>query len=233
MVLYKGYEMSLTQQLFPNELVVLEILARLLLAVIIGFAIGFERKMRFKEAGVRTHTIVCIGSCLYMLISMYAFNGADTSRVAAQIVSGIGFLGAGMIFYHKEMIHGLTTAAGIWATAAIGMAAGAGWYVISIVATLLIILIQCIMHMNFKVFHSHHFVKVNIVFKDNSGEISEKIKKLFAVERFNRINAKKDGEDVIYNAVISTDKVLSASEIHKVLTEHDSIISIARQDDDF
>jgi len=224
---------NISQTLFPENLLILEILTRLLLAVVIGFAIGFERKMRFKEAGIRTHTIVCIGSCLYMLISMYAFNGADTSRVAAQIVSGIGFLGAGMIFYHKEMIHGLTTAAGIWATAAIGMAAGAGWYVISIVATALIILIQCIMHMNFKVFHSHRFVKVNIVFKDADGVISEKIKELFDIERFNKISAKKDGEDIVYSAVISTDKIISATEIHKVLTENSAIISIARQDDDF
>lgn len=224
---------KISQTLFTEDLLILEVVLRLLLAVVIGFAIGFERKMRFKEAGVRTHTIVSIGSCLYMLISMYAFNGADTSRVAAQIVSGIGFLGAGMIFYHKEMIHGLTTAAGIWATAAIGMAAGAGWYIVSIIATVLIILIQCIMHMNFKLFHSHHFVKVNVVFKDNEGEISEKIKDLFCVQRFNKISAKKDGKDVVYSAVISTDKVISATEIHKFLTENSAIMSIARQDDDF
>ena len=81
---------------------ILTISLRLLLSLVLGFAIGFERKMRFKEAGIRTHTIVCMASCLYMLISMYAFQSADTSRVAAQIVSGIGFIGAGMIFYHKD-----------------------------------------------------------------------------------------------------------------------------------
>lgn len=224
---------NISQNFFTEDLLILEVLLRLLLAVVIGFAIGFERKMRFKEAGIRTHTIVSIGSCLYMLISIYAFDGADKARVAAQIVSGIGFLGAGMIFYHKEMIHGLTTAAGIWATAAIGMACGAGWYIVSIIATILIIAIQCIMHMNFKVFHSHHFVKVNIVFKDDVGEVSEKIKDLFGVERFNKISAKKDGDQIIYNAVISTDKIISASEIHKVLIDNSSILSIARQDDDF
>ena len=218
---------------FPENLIILDIFLRLILALLIGFAIGFERKMRFKEAGVRTHTIVCIGSCLYMLISMFAFDGADKARVAAQIVSGIGFLGAGMIFYHKEMVHGLTTAAGIWTTAAIGMAAGAGWYVISVVATLLIILIQCIMHTNFKVFHSHHFVKVNIVFYDASGDQHEKIKEFFAIEKFSKISAKKDGDSIIYTAVISTDKVISATEIRNLLEENPEIISIARQDDDF
>ena len=224
---------NISQTIFSKDLIILELLLRLLLAVVIGFVIGFERKLRFKEAGIRTHTIVSIGSCLYMLISMYAFDGADKARVAAQIVSGIGFLGAGMIFYHKEMIHGLTTAAGIWATAAIGMACGAGWYIVSIIATVLIILIQCIMHMNFKVFHSRHFVKVNIVFKDEVGQVGDMIKELFGVERFNKISAKKDGNEIIYNAVISTDKIISANEIHKVLISNPSILSIARQDDDF
>lgn len=221
------------QQIFSDDLIILELVLRLFLALIIGFAIGFERKMRFKEAGIRTHTIVSIGSCLYMIISMFAFEGADTSRVAAQIVSGIGFLGAGMIFYHKEMVHGLTTAAGIWATAAIGMAAGAGWYILSIVATVLIILLQCVMHTNFKVFHAHHFVKVNLVYKDQSGNVTEQIKKTFHVERFTKISAKKDGEGITFSAVLSMDKILSAMEIQKLLTENPSIISIARQDDDF
>ncbi len=212
---------------------ILKISLRLLLALTLGFAIGFERKMRFKEAGIRTHTIVCLGSCLYMLISMYAFKGADTSRVAAQIVSGIGFIGAGMIFYHKEVVHGLTTAAGIWATAAIGMSVGAGWWAVSLIATFLIIFIQCIMHLNFKVFHSRKFVKVNIVYKDKDGAIAEKVKELFSVERFNKISAKKEGNDVVYSVIISTDRVISAQEIHNVLLDNPQIITIARQDDDF
>jgi len=206
---------------------------RLVVALILGFAIGYERKMRFKEAGIRTHTIVCLGACLYMLISVFAFKGADTSRVAAQIVSGIGFIGAGMIFYHKEMVHGLTTAAGIWATAAIGMTVGAGWYLISLIATILIILVQCIMHLNVKVFHSHRFVKINVIFIDEQGMVSERIKEMFNVERFNRISAKRDNGVLTYSVVISTDKIKSESEIHKLLIDNKEIISIVRQDDDF
>ncbi|MBE7083784.1 MAG: MgtC/SapB family protein [Clostridiales bacterium] len=98
----------------------------MVLSLLLGFAIGFERKLRFKEAGIRTHTIVCVGACLFTLVSVFGFSSADSSRVAAQVVSGIGFIGAGMIFYHKEVVRGLTTAAGIWATAAIGMSVGAG-----------------------------------------------------------------------------------------------------------
>ena len=137
------------------------------------------------------------------------------------------------IFYHKETVHGLTTAAGMWATAAIGMATGCRWYLISILATILIILIQCIMHMNFKVFHAHHFVKVNVVYTENGKDTGEKIREIFGVKRFTKINAKKDGEDIVYSVVISTDKIVSASDIHKIIIENDNIISIARQDDDF
>ena len=115
-------EISRMDKLY-NELWILVDLA---LAAVLGFLIGFERKIRYKEAGVRTHTIVCIGSALMMAVSKYAFGGqtADAARVAAQIVSGVGFLGAGMIVYRQHNVHGLTTAAGVWATAGIGMACG-------------------------------------------------------------------------------------------------------------
>ena len=229
--------MGLKQQIFPAELQILELVFCMLLALIFGFAIGFERKMRFKEAGIRTHTIVCLGSCIYMLISIYAFplvgEKADAARVAAQIVPGIGFIGAGIIFYRKKVVHGLTTAAGIWVTAAVGMATGAGWYVLSLIATVFIILIQCIMHTRLKFFHSHHFVQVNVVFKDNDGTESEKIREFFGVERFKEISVKKDGENVIYSVIISTDKEVTAEQIHTALKESESIISINRQDDDF
>ena len=123
-------------------------LINILVAVILGFAIGYERKLRFKEAGIRTHTIVCAGSALMMVVSKYAFGEqeADASRVAAQIVSGIGFLGAGIIMFRGQKMHGLTTAAGIWATAGVGMAAGAGMYIVAIGSAIVIISVQCICH---------------------------------------------------------------------------------------
>jgi putative Mg2+ transporter-C (MgtC) family protein len=110
----------------------------LLLSILLGFAIGFERKLRFKEAGIRTHTIVCFGAALMMLISKYAFGSeADSARVAAQIVSGIGFIGAGAIMVDRKFVHGLTTAAGIWVAAGIGMATAAGLYGLAIATTVL------------------------------------------------------------------------------------------------
>ena len=114
---------------------------RLLLASFLGALIGAERDFRGKAAGMRTYLLVALGSALMMLISKYAFvdDGGDPNRIAAQIVTGIGFIGAGAIMFDKHAVHGLTTAAGIWVVAGIGMAAAAGMYIISIAATILTI----------------------------------------------------------------------------------------------
>ena len=112
-------------EMFKGTVIVeqLWMLPDLLLSVLLGFLIGLERKFRFKEAGIRTHTIVSFGAALMMVISKHAFGSdADSARVAAQIVSGVGFLGAGMIVYKQHEVKGLTTAAGVWATAGVGMA---------------------------------------------------------------------------------------------------------------
>lgn len=206
---------------------------QMLLTLILGFAIGFERKMRFKEAGVRTHTIVCVGACIYMLVSKYGFEGADTARVAAQIVSGIGFIGAGMIFYHKQVVHGLTTAAGIWATAAIGMAVGSGLFIIAIISTVIIITIQCVMHLNVKIFHSRHYLRLNILFTCKGQGEREKVKELFNVKRFTKINAKKDGEDILYSVTVTMDKAFTDDDIYGALNENSFIKSITREDEEF
>ena len=127
----------------------LELIVRLIVASVCGYIIGFERNTHKKEAGIRTHIIVAIASCLMMEISKYGFadiGDFDGARLAAQVVSGIGFLGAGMIFVQKNSVKGLTTAAGRWATSGIGMAIGGGMYFIGIVTTLLIMLLQILFH---------------------------------------------------------------------------------------
>ena len=103
---------------------------RLVVAMVLGGIIGLERDYRAKDAGFRTHFLVAVGSALFTLLSMYGFSDGvrDTSRVAAQVVSGIGFLGAGLIVFQKNVVRGLTTAAGLWVTAAVGMACGTGQY---------------------------------------------------------------------------------------------------------
>ena len=117
------------------------------MAGLLGGAIGFEREFRAKEAGVRTHFIVALGSALFMIISQYAFTGQfDHSRVAAQVVSGIGFIGAGVIIFQKNVVRGITTAAGLWVAAAIGLACGAGMYSVAIAAVVFTIVCLETMH---------------------------------------------------------------------------------------
>jgi len=108
------------------------------LAAILSALIGLERERRAKDAGLRTHMLVGVGACLFTSLSYYAFPEADTSRVASNVVTGVGFLGAGMIWKGKSGVHDLTTAAGIWVTAAIGMAVGTGAWFIAIFATVMI-----------------------------------------------------------------------------------------------
>jgi putative Mg2+ transporter-C (MgtC) family protein len=117
----------------------LEMILRFLLAVALGAGIGYQRERAGKTAGLRTHILVSSGAALFTLVSIYGFSGTavDISRVAAAVVVGVGFIGAGVIFQgrHEEEVAGLTTAATIWVTAGIGLAAGAGMYLVSVIAT--------------------------------------------------------------------------------------------------
>ena len=128
----------------------LDFLLRIFCAAILGGIIGLEREYRAKEAGFRTHFLVALGSALFMIVSAYGFSDAmnnelqrwDVSRVAAQVVSGIGFIGAGTIIFRKaeNIVSGLTTAAGLWVTAAMGLACGGGMYVLAIGSTIMVLL---------------------------------------------------------------------------------------------
>jgi putative Mg2+ transporter-C (MgtC) family protein len=121
----------------------LEMVLRFLLAVGLGAGIGYQRERAGKTAGLRTHMLVSSGAAIFTLISIYGFSGTavDISRVAAGVVVGVGFIGAGVIFRgrQEEEVAGLTTAATIWVTAAIGLAAGTGLYVVSVIATAVIV----------------------------------------------------------------------------------------------
>lgn len=133
----------------------LEFFIRIVLAAILGALVGVERSKRQKEAGVRTHCIIACTSALFMILSKYAFvdlvgvaglRGADPARIAAQVVSGISFLGAGVIFKNGNSIRGLTTAAGMWGTAAVGMAIGAGMYWVGLIEAAVLVGIQIVLH---------------------------------------------------------------------------------------
>jgi putative Mg2+ transporter-C (MgtC) family protein len=120
----------------------LELTARLVAALLLGGVIGWERELQRMPAGFRTHALVSLGSAIFTVISAYAFTGpgSDPTRIAAQIVSGIGFLGGGAILHYGGTVRGLTTAASLWSVAAVGMAAGAGLYVVAAISAVLVII---------------------------------------------------------------------------------------------
>jgi putative Mg2+ transporter-C (MgtC) family protein len=125
----------------------IELGLRLTVGLLLGAAIGFERELHRQPAGFRTHSLVALGAALFTIISAYGFVGAnvDPTRIAAQVVSGIGFIGAGTILQHRGNIRGLTTAASLWAVAAIGTAAGAGMLVMAVVGTVLILVVLAVL----------------------------------------------------------------------------------------
>ncbi|WP_337013255.1 MgtC/SapB family protein [Pantoea sp. AS142] len=147
----------------------MDMLIRIALAGILGGLIGMERQMRAKEAGLRTHILVGIGSAMFMLVSKYGFAdmlnsehvALDPSRVAAQVVSGMGFLGAGTIMIQKQVVKGLTTAAGLWVTAAIGLVIGSGMYEIGIYGTVLaLVVLEVFRRLSHFLIGKHHTLLV-------------------------------------------------------------------------
>ena len=210
----------------------LYMLLNILLSALLGFLIGLERKMRMKEAGIRTHTIVCIGSALLMVVSIFGFSGdADTSRVAAQIVSGVGFLGAGIIVYRQHEVKGLTTAAGIWATAGVGMACGASMYILATGATAILIGAQFIFRLKIPPFKSKKSFNIKIRFRQED-EANKKIKQMFGVDRFNHLIIERCDGCIIYSAMLNTQKEISSTVLNNIICSNDFIYSIERCDND-
>ena len=154
----------------------IEFLVKMILATSMGAIIGFERKSRNKEAGIRTHAIVCLASALMIIVSKYGFfdvDEYDAARVAAQVVSGIGFLGTGLIFIKNNAVNGLTTAAGVWGTAGIGLAMGAGLYSVAISGTLLIVIVQTLMHKDTFLNKDHLTITFEVGLEDSFKNIRE------------------------------------------------------------
>lgn len=164
----------------------LDLLLRICVATLCGAMIGFERTQRLKAAGIRTHILVASASALFLIVSKYGFNDIlnqnhisfDPSRIGAQVVSGISFIGAGTILVRNQNVNGLTTAAGIWITSGIGMALGSGLYFIGIVSTLLIVIVQYFFRDDklFKSIRMSEAIKVHIkaeYAKDIKNEITQ------------------------------------------------------------
>lgn len=221
----------------------LEFFFRIIVACVCGFFIGFERSRRFKEAGIRTHVIVCCAAALMMIISKYGFadlvnqfgqnfagtKEADPSRIASQIVSGVSFLGAGVIFHSNNGVKGLTTAAGIWATAGIGMAVGSGMYVMGIVTTIIIIMFQWFVHkhdiggdqlstsqLRFTVKNTEEFRKEFTAYIESKhGQIVE-----------SKIKFNEDGY-ASYNVTIRTTKEITIDDLNNFLEATSEVKSVS------
>jgi putative Mg2+ transporter-C (MgtC) family protein len=166
----------------PNAL---DLMVRLLIALVLGAVVGLERERQERAAGLRTVTMVSLGSCLFTIVGAYGFPNTDPSRVAAQIVTGIGFLGAGTIFLRKDLVRGLTTAATIWAVAAIGMAAGTSQYIIAVFTTLLILSVLMVLKpIERRFFKRPSEAQVSMVVPRTEGEIERVRAAMRAIDAF-------------------------------------------------
>ncbi len=218
-------------------------IVRMLVSIVCGFAIGLERKSRSKEAGIRTHSIVCLASCLFMILSKYltaplfsdisgnSFDG-DATRIAAQVVTGIGFLGAGIIMYRRDVMHGLTTAAGVWATSAIGMAIGGGFIVTGVCATAIILLLQLIFHLPIKAFTTRHIALIKMqIWVENDDVLNQILKKL-GTNKVSSYKVKQVGESLIATVEVATMDSLDPIQFNALIREFPThLLSIERTDE--
>ena len=212
-----------------------EYLLRILMAVGLGFVMGVERQLRLKVGGIRTHAVVAAGACIFMIISKYGFADAgnfDASRIASQVVSGISFIGAGMILYRQQSVHGLTSAAGIWLTAAIGMASGAGMYWVALGATAIIVLVQLIFHIPLNVFKDRHYNEIRVTFKSPDKDCPEVIQNLFDITAFTEFRAERVDGEIVYYAVIHTKKQIDAAFIRNAINDYSFVLSIEKTESD-
>lgn len=222
----------------------LDFFARIIVACVCGAAIGYERSRRLKNAGLRTHIVVCCAAALMMIVSKYAFmdlitpdgalfkgvRDADPARIAAQVVSGISFLGAGVIFKHGSSVKGLTTAAGIWATAGIGLAIGAGMYIIGLFSMAVIVVIQFVMHKYKFGVESWSDHKLDFHVQEDGtfrGAFLEAVEKRWN-SQLEEISIDNDGDSFDgkfhYEVVIKSPSNMSTDEIVKFFNEDTRII---------
>lgn len=217
-----------------------EYFLRLLLSGVCGILIGIERSRRYKEAGTRTHCLVCVGAALMMVVSKYGFadmlsealpgaRGTDGARIAAQVVSGIGFLGAGVIFRTGATVRGLTTAAGLWATSAVGLAVGAGMYSIGVLSTILIIGSQFIMHRLHIAGDAYSNQDIALTFYD-SDELREHIFEFIKARGGTVVTCearRKDSGLISYKLSLRIRRPLTFAHMQELMTEKPDIKSFS------
>ena len=206
-----------------------EWLLRMLASVFFATVIGYERHRSYKDAGVRTHVLVALSTCLLMFISKYGFfdvGEIDASRIAAGVVSGISFLGAGIIFERRGRIEGLTTAAGVFATGAIGMCFGAGMYLLGIFSSILTFLIALISP--FFNYNQPSYVMKISVHMDHGGlveDIDECLTRLHCMHTENHIRS-DEGSGWYLDTEVATHDKINPKDLLEELNKIDSVIDV-------
>lgn len=233
--------MAWFEQFMTTELWVYAL--RVAIACVLGGAIGFERTKRLKEAGIRTHCIIASAAALMMILSKYGFSdlevltgnfyagtrGADPSRIASQIVSGISFLGVGVIFRNGNSVKGLTTAAGIWATAAVGMAIGSGMYLLGLIETILIVGIQLIFH-RFNIGNDAYSESEVRIVAEDTEDFQRTLTLMLEDKRIQVLSMRierRENDEVTYNFSIRTRKTFNVTDAMKIFYSSPSIHSIS------
>ena len=208
-----------------------ELFWRVALALLLGSIVGLERNRRVKEAGIRTHGIVSAGACVFMLVSQFAIidlgGKYDATRIASTIVTGVGFLGVGIIYNRSGHMQGLTTAAGVWATAAIGMCCGAGnrdFVYLAIFVTAIIVVYQYLFHKPLK-FLSHKTEKnVKIKFVKGEGLSIDNLKEM---GRIRTCTYKREGEQIICSCTVSLFNLDATADVARsIIHDYPSVISV-------
>ncbi|MGL4853548.1 MAG: MgtC/SapB family protein [Phocaeicola sp.] len=216
---------------------VYELMFRLLLAGILGTLIGLEREYRAKEAGTRTHFLVSLGSALIMVVSLYGhefltlsdFVRWDGSRIAAQVVSGIGFIGAGTIIFRRQIVHGLTTAAGVWVAAGVGLAVGAGMYIVAAFASVLMVFgLEVMLRVFGRLGVKYLDVEFTTPSKGTLQELTKRFNREFSIQSLQVQEKDQEGVPLFYvTMVVKCRKVKNEEEIINRLQDF-SDVSIYR-----
>lgn len=218
-----------------------EFCLRIIVACVCGGIIGYEREKNYKDAGLRTHIIVCCSAALMMIVSKYGFSdlyrsgsdyllgtkGADPARIAAQVISGVSFIGAGVIFHNKNNTKGLTTASGLWAIAGVGIAIGSGMYGLGVFSTILIAVIQTFIHGVSVKIGQHNRIKLEITAVNSIGVrrlIDDYLKEETVSERDASISI--DGEYITYSLLVEITSVPDTDFINDLFEKSDSIKSV-------
>ncbi len=218
----------------------LVLFSRILIAAACGAAIGWERKKHLKAAGARTHILICCGAALFMMLSKYAFidlnvgeavlygtRGADPARIAAQVVTGIGFLGAGAIFKTGNSVKGLTTAAGIWMTAGVGMAIGSGMLLLGVFSSVVMLIVQFVIRKRSLKNKSLQAVITMTIYAESVSAICDELFGLINGELTSHEMIRSEDKGVKHVLTITTRDLVLKEELESFFKNHKEIESLS------